>query len=191
MTWSVPAPEQTLLSPWPTQAVISQDGPWELTAVAFPKQITAAFGNILRPRDLALTKTRARAAAANALANALPECVCLCVLIFFFFFSCVWVYLCLLGLMWFLFVLPPPPWMVRHSDAPVSLCLLLSSLCGLQLHPICCVGSKMPLWCHLTCTQEKKTQAIMFLSALKKRTCYTLDQYSWPKILESLRANGL
>lgn len=72
-------PEQTLLSPWPTRAVISQNGPWELTAVAFPKQITAAFGNTLRPRDLALTKMRAGAAAANALANALPEYVCVCV----------------------------------------------------------------------------------------------------------------
>lgn len=45
--------------------------------MAFPKQITAAFGNTPRPRDLALTETRARAAAANALANALPERVCL------------------------------------------------------------------------------------------------------------------
>lgn len=43
--------------------------------MAFPKQITAAFGNTLRPHDLALTETRAGAAAANALANVLPACV--------------------------------------------------------------------------------------------------------------------
>lgn len=43
--------------------------------MAFPKQITAAFGNTTRPRDLALAKMRAGAAAANALANALPEYV--------------------------------------------------------------------------------------------------------------------
>lgn len=43
--------------------------------MAFPKQITAAFGNTLRPHDLALTETRAGAAAANALANVLLGCV--------------------------------------------------------------------------------------------------------------------
>lgn len=61
--------------------------------MAFPKQITAAFGNTLRPRDLALTKTRAGAAATNALANALPQFVCvhlllsICVLCMYLFAS--------------------------------------------------------------------------------------------------------
>lgn len=81
MTWSVPALEQTLLSPWPAWAVISQSSSWDLIAVAFPKQINAVFGNTVSPHDLALTKTRAGAAAANALANALPKCVCVRLLI--------------------------------------------------------------------------------------------------------------
>lgn len=82
MTWSVPAPEQTLLSPWPARAVSSRSGSWDLTAVAFPKQISAAFGNAVRPRDLAPHKKKkqqkktptnliGRAAAANAPANTL------------------------------------------------------------------------------------------------------------------------
>lgn len=51
--------------------------------MAFPKQITAAFGNTLRPRDLALTETRAGAAAANASANVLSKRARVCALIFF------------------------------------------------------------------------------------------------------------
>lgn len=58
MTWSVPAPEQTLLSPWPARAVTSWSGSWDLTAVAFPKQISSAFGNAVRPHDLAPAKKR-------------------------------------------------------------------------------------------------------------------------------------
>lgn len=41
--------------------------------MAFPKQITAAFDNTLRPHDLAFTQTRAEALDANSLANVLPD----------------------------------------------------------------------------------------------------------------------
>lgn len=119
MTWSVPAPEQTLLSPWPARAVISWGLSWDLTAVAFLKQITAVFCNTVRPLNLALTKTRARVEAANAPANVLPACVCA------HFLLSLYVCVCLQCLIHFLFVFSPPHWMVQHSDAPISLCFLM------------------------------------------------------------------
>lgn len=111
MTWSVPAPEQTLLSPWPARAVSSWSVSWDVTAVAFPKQISAAFGNAVRPRDLAPKKMRARAAAANAPANTLLSmCVCL--------FTGLLVSECVCLLIHVLFVFPSPHW------ALLSLCFL-------------------------------------------------------------------
>ncbi len=193
MTWSVPAPEQTLLSPWPTRAVISQNGPWELTAVAFPKQITAAFGNTLRPRDLALTKTRAGAAAANALANALPVCVCVCVHLLPPL--CVFVCLCLQGLMRFLslFFQHLVEWFnIATCTSPfVSFCSLLS-VAITRIPSVAWAQNASCLSSNLY-TAEKNTGENVF-STLKEKPIYILDQYlraQKPRSWEPLWANRL
>lgn len=104
MTWSVPAPEQTLLSPWPARAVNSWSSSWDLTAVAFPKQISAAFGNAARPHNLGPAPKKTSAGMLR--------------LIHF------WAYVCCVTLCVFTYAgsLCFPP---TSLSAPVSLCFLM------------------------------------------------------------------